>query len=88
MGDIYIIFTTWPDCQLKQTNSTHLESHIIGIWEKIVTTGNRPPQLSGHTLTMTDASHAVLFGGQKEDGSCVNDAYILSMDSWVRMSKQ
>ena len=58
----------------------------IGIWEKLVTTGNRPPPLNGHTWTKIDASKAMLFGGQKDDGSCINDVYILSVDTRVGAS--
>ena len=55
----------------------------IGIWEKMNMSGNKPPKLSGHTLTKINATSAMLFGGQT-NGRCINDTYILSMDTWVR----
>ena len=54
----------------------------VGIWEKMATSGTKPPKLSGHTFTKIERSKVVLFGGQTE-GKCISDAYILSLDSWV-----
>ena len=59
-----------------------LLSLCVGIWEKMATSGSRPPKLSGHTFTKIDRSKVVLFGGQTE-GKCISDVYILSLDSWV-----
>ena len=67
------------------TGTITLLDNNAGIWEKMTTTGSNPPRLSGHTLIKIDASRAMLFGGQKEDGSCVNDVFILSVHSWVSL---
>ena len=52
-------------------------------WTAQATTGEKPPALWGHTLTMVDQNRAVAFGGR--DGSYVyhNDTYILDMETWV-----
>ena len=52
-------------------------------WTAQATTGDKPPALHGHTLTMIDQQRAVAFGGR--DGSYVfrNDTYILHMETWV-----
>lgn len=53
-----------------------------GAWIYQETTGEKPPGLSGHTLTLIDEKRAVLFGGfdGKENH---NDAYVLDMETWV-----
>ena len=55
-------------------------------WTAQATTGEKPPALQGHTLTMVDDHRAVLFGGSK-DRTWYNDVtYILDMETWVRVS--
>ena len=56
--------------------------HCQGMWTSQATTGEKPPALSGHTLTMIDQNTALLFGGS--DGTAKhNDSYVLNMDTWV-----
>ena len=51
-------------------------------WTAQVTTGEKPPALSGHSLTIIDQCRAVLFGGW--DGSYRrNETYTLDLDTWV-----
>lgn len=51
-------------------------------WTAQATTGEKPPAIYGHTLTMIDQNKAVLFGGY--DGQIsYNDTYILDVNTWV-----
>ena len=51
-------------------------------WTAQATTGEKPPALYGHTLTMVDHRNALLFGGMS-GGRYYNDTYILDMETWV-----
>ena len=53
-------------------------------WTAQATTGEKPPALYGHTLTMVDQHRSLLFGGY--GGGYHNDTYILDMETWVRVS--
>ena len=51
-------------------------------WTAQATTGEKPPALRGHTLTMVDQHRSILFGGY-DGGRWHNDTYILDMETWV-----
>ena len=51
-------------------------------WSTQATTGEQPPPLNGHSLTMIDQQRAVLFGGRGAH-HCHNDTYVLDMEAWV-----
>ena len=52
------------------------------MWSVQSTTGEQPPGLSHHTLTLVDPHRAVVFGGI--DGQRrVNTTYVLDLDKWV-----
>ena len=53
-------------------------------WTIQTTTGEKPPPLACHTLTMTDGHRATVFGGF--DGvRSHNDTYVLDVKTWVRI---
>ena len=54
----------------------------IGTWAVQPTTGDKPPSLGGHTLTIIDNKRAVLFGGSR-NGRPQNATYILDVEKWV-----
>ena len=54
------------------------------MWRYQATTGDKPPALSGHTLTIVTGKGA-LFGGY-DGGRRHNDTYILDLETWVRVS--
>ena len=55
---------------------------ITAVWRAEATSGERPPGLWNHSLTMIDTHRALLFGGL--DGrKRHNDAYLLDLVTWV-----
>ena len=57
-------------------------SFLTDTWTPQETTGDKPPRLYGHTLSMIGQTKAALFGGY-DWRNWHNDAYILDMDTWV-----
>ena len=60
-----------------------MQLSISAVWRQQVTSGERPPGLSDHSLTLIDGPRALLFGGWDRI-KFHNDAYILDLDNWVR----
>ena len=54
-------------------------------WTAQDTTGEKPPALCGHSLTLIEQHRAAMFGGSNGLGHYRNDTYLLDMETWVRV---
>ena len=54
-------------------------------WTVQATTGEKPPPLYDHTLTITGRHRSTVFGGNSGGRRRHNDTYVLDMETWVRM---
>ena len=52
-------------------------------WNIQATTGDKPPALCGHTLTIMDGNKALLFAGVDDKNHWHNQSYLLDMEKWV-----